>query len=278
MAKVISICNQKGGVGKTTTAVNLTAYIALQDKEVLLIDADPQANATSGLGIEKSSLQMGIYEAIVSDCSIKDLILSTSISKLSIIPSTPALSGAEIELVGVMAREFRLSKAISVILENYDYVFIDCPPSLGLITINALTASDSVLIPIQCEYYSLEGLSHLLNTIELVKKNLNPKLFLEGVLLTMADLRTNLTEDVIRETRGYFGNKVYKTVIPRNVSLSEAPSFGKPIHLYRPSSIGAKMYKQLADELLGVKIFSYEDESLLSLDKKEINNGTKGIR
>ncbi|MFA4889925.1 MAG: AAA family ATPase [Candidatus Omnitrophota bacterium] len=254
MAKVISICNQKGGVGKTTTAINTATYLALGNKRILLIDADPQANATSGLGIDKSKVEKSVYDLLVNDISPQDMIKPTVVPNMDIIPSNVSLTGAEVEMVPLLSREFRLNKALAPIRDKYDFIIIDCPPSLGLLTINALTASDSVLIPIQCEYYALEGLTQLVNTIDLIKENLNQKLQVEGVLLTMADYRTNLTREVIKETRNFFKDKVYQTVIPRNIRLSEAPSFGKPIHFYDEHSVGALMYSQLSKEMLGEKI------------------------
>ncbi len=253
MAKVIAICNQKGGVGKTTTAINLATYLAFSGKKILLIDIDPQGNATSGLGINKHDIKTSVYDLLIDEIDPKMLIVATGIDKFSLLPSTLSLTGAEVELVGIMGREYRLKKAIAALSPDYDYIFIDCPPSLGLLTINALAASDSVLIPIQCEYYALEGLSQLVNTVNLVKANINNSLAIEGVLLTMADYRTKLTNEVIDETRSFFKGKVYDTVIPRNIRLTEAPGFGKPIALYDKNSVGAQKYQEFANELLGVK-------------------------
>jgi len=253
MAKVIAVCNQKGGVGKTTTAINLGTFLALFGKKILLIDIDPQGNATSGLGLNKHDIKTSVYDLVIDEIDPKPLILQTGISNFSIIPSTLGLTGAEVELVGIMGREYRLKKAISPLLSEYDFIFIDCPPSLGLLTINAMAAADSVLIPIQCEYYALEGLSQLVNTINLVKENINSALHVEGVLLTMADFRTNLTNEVIKEARKFFKEKVYNTVIPRNIRLTEAPGFGKPIAIYDKNSIGAQKYQAFANELLGIK-------------------------
>ena len=256
MAIVISITNKKGGVGKTTTAVNLSACLAQKGKRVLLIDTDPQGNATSGLGIE-SHTEKSVYNVLVDDMDIKETILSTMIKKLEICPANINLAGAEIELVSMVSRENRLKDAVDTIRDEYDYILIDCPPSLGLITLNAFTASDSVLVPIQCEYYALEGLGQLINTIKLVQKHLNPDLVIEGVILTMFDARTNLSTQVSREVEKYFGNKVFQTIIPRNIRLSEAPSHGLPITLYDNESKGAETYKKLAKEL--IKLTEKED-------------------
>ncbi len=253
MAKVIAICNQKGGVGKTTTAINLAVYLAFADKKVLLLDTDPQGNATSGLGIDKHGIKTSVYDLVIDEIDPKPIIIPTGITNLSIIPSNLSLTGAEVELVGIMGREYRLKKALASLLSDYDFILIDSPPSLGLLTINALAAADSVLIPIQCEYYALEGLSQLVNTINLVKENINSSLDIEGVLLTMADYRTNLTNEVINEARNFFKGKVYETVIPRNIKLTEAPGFGKPIAIYDKNSIGAQKYQEFTNELLGVK-------------------------
>lgn len=252
MAKVIAICNQKGGVGKTTTAINLSTSLALSGKKILLIDIDPQGNATSGLGIDKHTIKSSIYDLLIDEIDPHTIILKTSIENLSLIPSNLSLTGAEVELVGTMGREYRLKKAISAVAQEYDFVIIDCPPSLGLLTVNALSAAYSVLIPIQCEYYALEGLSQLSNTINLVKENLNQTLAIEGVLLTMADFRTNLTNEVINEVKKFFKDKVYNTIIPRNIRLTEAPGFGKPIALYDKNSIGAQRYHEFTSELLGL--------------------------
>lgn len=257
MAKVISIANQKGGVGKTTTAVNLSACVASKGKKVLLIDIDPQGNASSGLGVSADE-NKSIYNVIVDDVEIKDTIKSTMIKNLKVCPANINLAGAEIELVSMVSRETRLKTAIDSIKDNYDYVFIDCPPSLGLITLNSFTASDSVLVPIQCEYYALEGLGQLINTINLVKKHLNKNIKVEGVVLTMFDSRTNLSTQVGEEVEKYFGNKVFQTIIPRNIRLSEAPSHALPINLYAPDSKGAETYKKLAKELL--KLNEKEDK------------------
>ncbi len=249
MGKIISVANQKGGVGKTTTTVNLCAILAKKNKKVLLIDADPQGNATSGLGAEKDA-EFSTYDILVSDVEIKEAIQDTIIKNLKICPANMNLAGAEVELVSMMSREQRLKEKLDLVKEEFDYIFIDCPPSLGLITLNSFTASNSVLIPIQCEYFALEGLGQLLNTINLVKKHLNKNIKIEGALLTMYDIRTNLSNQVVKEVKRYFENKVYKTVIPRNVRLSEAPSYGMPITEYDPRSKGAKSYMKFAKEFL----------------------------
>lgn len=251
VVKVIAIANQKGGVGKTTTSVNLSACVAELGKKVLLIDIDPQGNSTSGLGINKAKIKQSIYDALVNDVSAEEVIMDTQIPNLKLLPATIQLAGAEIELVTIMSRENRLKNALDKIKYSFDYVFIDCPPSLGLLTINSLTAANSVLVPIQCEFYALEGLSQLMNTISLVQKNLNPALSLEGVVLTMFDARTNLSIQVVDEVKNHFRHKVYQTIIPRNVRLSEAPSHGKPVIKYDPKSRGAEVYFELAKEVIG---------------------------
>ena len=249
MGKIISIANQKGGVGKTTTAITLSATLAKKGKKILLIDADPQGNASSGIGIEKE-IEVSVYNLLVEDIDIKDVIVDSQIKNLKVCPSNINLAGAEVELVSMMSREQRLKEKLDTIKDEFDFIFIDCPPSLGLITLNAFTASNSVLIPVQCEYYALEGLGQLLNTVNLVKKHLNKELEIEGALLTMYDIRTNLSNQVVKEVTRYFEDKVYKTIIPRNVKLSEAPSYGMPINLYDPRSKGAKYYEKLAKEFL----------------------------
>jgi chromosome partitioning protein len=269
MAKAIALCNQKGGVGKTTTAINLAAYLALSGKRVLLIDIDPQGNTTSGLGINKHDIKHSVYHMLIDDADPRSIMIDTQIQNLSLFPSNLNLTGAEVEMVGTLGREHRLKKALAPLLGEFDFVLIDCPPSLGLLTINALSAANSVLIPIQCEYYALEGLSQLVNTINLVRENINPALEIEGVLLTMADYRTNLTNEVINEVKKFFVGKVYDTVIPRNIRLAEAPGFGKPIALYDRNSIAAKKYEDFANELLGVKKESSQVQTVNIVESKE---------
>ncbi|NLL66096.1 MAG: ParA family protein [Clostridiaceae bacterium] len=255
MAKIIAIANQKGGVGKTTTAVNLSACLAVKGKKVLVIDIDPQGNTTSGLGIDKNSVKNSIYDTIINEVPIEDTWIETQIKGLFLSPSNINLAGAEVELVSVLSRETRLKFALDEVETRFDFIVIDCPPSLGLLTVNSLTAADTILVPIQCEYYALEGLSQLMNTVQIVQKHLNRTLRVEGVVLTMFDARTNLSIQVVEEVKKYFGNKVYRTIIPRNVRLSEAPSYGLPIILYDEKSKGAECYMELADEV----IFSSEE-------------------
>lgn len=250
LGRIIAIANQKGGVGKTTTSVNLSACLAFLGKKVLLIDIDPQGNASSGLGVRKGDLESCIYDVLINDEDIKQVIQQTDVENLYIVPTTISLAGAEIELVSTISREVRLKKAVQEIKNNFDYIIIDCPPSLGLLTINALTASDALIIPVQCEYYALEGLSQLLSTVRLVQKHLNKELMIDGVLLTMLDARTNLGLQVIDEVKRYFQDKVYRSIIPRNVRLSEAPSHGKPVILYDPKSRGAEVYLEFAREVI----------------------------
>lgn len=252
MAKIIAVVNQKGGVGKTTTTVNLSAALAKKGKKVLLIDEDPQGNATSGVGVNKMQ-EKSIYDVIINETGVEETIVQSSVKKLWVCPSNINLAGAEVELVPMMARENKLKAKLDLIKDKFDYILIDCPPSLGLLTINALTAADSIIIPIQCEYYALEGVGQLMNTVNLIKQQLNKDLYIEGVVLTMNDARTNLSNQVVSEVKKYFKDNVYKTVIPRNVKLSEAPSFGMPITTYAPLSKGARCYEKLAGEVIRTK-------------------------
>ncbi len=250
MGRIIAITNQKGGVGKTTTAINLCASLAAAEKRTLLVDMDPQGNATSGMGIDKEALSVTVYEVLFDPAVIRDAIVDTVMPFLTLLPSNQQLTGAEVELVNQEQREFKLKTALLTIKGDYDYMIVDCPPSLGLLTVNVLSAADSLLIPVQCEYYALEGLGHLLGTVRMVQSHLNPDLNIEGVLLTMFDKRLNLATQVVQETISYFGDKVYNTIIPRNVRLSESPSFGKPIILYDIQCQGAKSYLELAKEVI----------------------------
>lgn len=272
MGKVIGICNQKGGTGKTTTAINLSANLSLAQKRVLLIDIDPQGNATSGIGIN-SDQKNTLYELLIHNQDITNCIYPTEWRNFFIIPSQISLTGGEIDLVSFPEREYVLKKKISKIQDKFDWIILDAPPSLSLLTVNTLVAANSVIIPIQCEYYALEGVSKLLHTIDLVKERLNPDLTIEGVLLTMADFRTRLTLQVIEEVRKYFQHQTFNTIIPRNIKLAEAPSFGKPIYYYEPSSVGAKAYLNLAEELLQEKI-TIEKEKLTN---KAVSNEQNSI-
>jgi len=251
VGQVYAVANQKGGVGKTTTVVSVGAYLAAADKRVLLIDIDPQANATSCLGIDRQNLRRSIYDALIDEVPLERILLLTKRLGLDLVPSGPSLAGAEIELVPMLAREYRLKQALEPIRDRYDYVLIDCPPSLGLLTLNALSAADEVIIPVQCEYLPMEGLAQLLRTIGLVRSNLNPRLGVKGLLMTMYDMRTSLAQQVVDEVRNHFPDKTFQTIIPRSVRLSEAPSYGEPILDYAPSSSGGVAYRALAQEILG---------------------------
>ena len=249
MGRIIAVANQKGGVGKTTTSTNLSACLAELNKKVLLIDIDPQGNATSGVGVDKNQLENTVYEMIIGECEMEECLLKDVIDNLDLLPSNVNLSGAEIDLIGVEEREYILKKKIEEIKDNYDFIVIDCPPSLNMLTVNAMTTADSVLVPIQCEYYALEGLSQLIHTINLVKERLNPTLEIEGVVFTMYDARTNLSLQVVENVKSNLKQNVYKTIIPRNIRLAEAPSHGMPINLYDSKSAGAESYRLLAEEV-----------------------------
>lgn len=250
MGRIIAIANQKGGVGKTTTSINLSASLAAKGKKVLVIDTDPQGNTTSGFGIEKNELEDTIYELILGECSIRDCIISNVIKNVSVVPSNVNLAAAEIELIGVDKKEFILKNEVDYVKDDYDFIIIDCPPSLNMLTINSMTTADSVLVPIQCEYYALEGLSQLIHTINLVKERLNPNLNIDGVVFTMYDSRTNLSMQVVENVKQNLNQKVYNTLIPRNIRLAEAPSYGMPINMYDSKSAGAEAYMQLAEEVI----------------------------
>lgn len=272
MGKIFSFCNQKGGVGKTTTAVNLAACVSESGKKVLLIDMDPQGNATSGVGVDKNALEKTAYELLIDNLSMSEIAINTSFKNLSLIPANSSLVGAEIELMGVERREFFLLEKLSATKNDYDFIFIDCPPSLGLLTLNALVASDSLLIPLQCEYYALEGLGQLINTYQLVHEKLNPNLEIGGVILTMADFRTNLTQQVIEEVRNHFQDRVFQTVISRSVKISEAPSFGKPIVTYDPHSKGALMYWDLAKEFISKYVSAEQNVQTAQIPEQSQEN------
>lgn len=257
MGRIIAIANQKGGVGKTTTSTNLAACLAEKGKKVLLVDIDPQGNATSGVGIDKNDLELTVYEMIIGECSIKECMLENVLENLSVLPSNVNLSGAEIDLIGIDGREFVLKNSIDEVKDDFDFIIIDCPPSLNMLTVNAMTTADSVLVPIQCEYYALEGLSQLIHTINLVKERLNPELEIEGVVFTMYDARTNLSLEVVENVKANLKQNVYKTIIPRNIRLAEAPSHGVPINLYDSKSTGAESYRYLAEEVIE---YSQEEE------------------
>jgi chromosome partitioning protein len=274
MGRIIGICNQKGGTGKTTTAINISAFLALVGEKTLLVDMDPQGNATSGVGVEIGD-KFSIYEGLINQVSPHQIISSTKWENLFIVPSAISLTGAEVELVNLVRREERLSQFLEKIREEFAYIIVDAPPSLGLLTVNTLVASDSLIIPIQCEYYALEGVSKLLNTIELVKERLNPKLEIEGILLTMADFRTRLSLQVIEEVKRFFKEKTFTTTIPRNVRLAEAPSFGKPILFYDLHCVGTKAYLNLTQEILKREI---DLSKYLEIAKMEVSNGEKGLR
>jgi chromosome partitioning protein len=250
MGRIIAVANQKGGVGKTTTSINLSACLAAKGKKVLVIDIDPQGNTTSGYGIEKNELENTIYELILGDCSIEDSIIKEVFPNISILPSNVNLAAAEIELIGVEKKEYILKNEVDWVKDRYDFIIIDCPPSLSLLTVNAMTTADKVLVPIQCEYYALEGLSQLIHTVNLVKERLNPDLDMDGVVFTMYDSRTNLSSQVVENVRKTLTQKVYDTVIPRNIRLAEAPSYGQPINMYDPKSAGAESYMSLAEEVI----------------------------
>lgn len=272
MGKIIAIANQKGGVGKTTTAINLTSCLAEVGKKILLVDIDPQGNATSGVGVDKDQLENTSYELFIGNCTLEDCIVESQVSNLWVLPSNVNLSGAEIDLIGVDNREYILKNEINSIRDEYDFIIIDCPPSLNILTVNAMTTADSVLVPIQCEYYALEGLSQLIHTINLVQERLNPELDIEGVVFTMYDARTNLSLEVVENVKANLRQTVYKTIIPRNIRLAEAPSHGLPINLYDSKSIGAESYRLLAQEVIYNEMgkeFDVNSFDLSQFDKKK---------
>ncbi len=272
MGKIIAIANQKGGVGKTTTAINLTSCLAEVGKKILLVDIDPQGNATSGVGVDKDQLENTSYELFIGNCTLEDCIVESQVSNLWVLPSNVNLSGAEIDLIGVDDREYILKNEINSIRDEYDFIIIDCPPSLNILTVNAMTTADSVLVPIQCEYYALEGLSQLIHTINLVQERLNPELDIEGVVFTMYDARTNLSLEVVENVKANLRQTVYKTIIPRNIRLAEAPSYGLPINLYDSKSIGAESYRLLAQEVIYNEMgkeFDVNSFDLSQFDKKK---------
>lgn len=277
MSRIIAIANQKGGVGKTTTSINLSACLAEQGKKVLVVDIDPQGNATSGLGIDKNALENTVYELFIEECNLEDCIQEEALEHLDVLPSNVNLSGAEIDLIGIDGREYILKNLLTDIKDNYDFVIIDCPPSLNILTVNAMVTADTVLVPIQCEYYALEGLSQLIHTINLVKKRLNPELEMEGVVFTMYDARTNLSLEVVENVKRNLKQNVYKTIIPRNIRLAEAPSHGLPINLYDSKSVGAESYRMLALEVIhrGDEDFDIDDYMNTINDTKDKQKGNK---
>ena len=277
MSRIIAIANQKGGVGKTTTSINLSSCLAEQGKKVLVVDIDPQGNATSGLGIDKNALENTVYELFIQECNLDDCIQEEALEHLDVLPSNVNLSGAEIDLIGIDGREYILKNLLTDIKDNYDFVIIDCPPSLNILTVNAMTTADTVLVPIQCEYYALEGLSQLIHTINLVKKRLNPELEMEGVVFTMYDARTNLSLEVVENVKRNLKQNVYKTIIPRNIRLAEAPSHGLPINLYDSKSVGAESYRMLALEVIhrGDENFNIDDHMDTINDTKDKQKGNK---
>lgn len=277
MSRIIAIANQKGGVGKTTTSINLSSCLAEQGKKVLVVDIDPQGNATSGLGIDKNALENTVYELFIQECNLDDCIQEEALEHLDVLPSNVNLSGAEIDLIGIDGREYILKNLLTDIKDNYDFVIIDCPPSLNILTVNAMATADTVLVPIQCEYYALEGLSQLIHTINLVKKRLNPELEMEGVVFTMYDARTNLSLEVVENVKRNLKQNVYKTIIPRNIRLAEAPSHGLPINLYDSKSVGAESYRMLALEVIhrGDENFNINDHMDTINDTKDKQKGNK---